>query len=191
MSCTLQRLTSHVSVGRPAEYFHTLALVPATLTKLTLKNHQRGFRLPGNGDLTSLARLTQLKELSINSFLNSPLPQLPALTYFVGHFYSDLQLQALSNVSATLKYLQVHAHELDFRRPISLARFSRLHTLKVSVDCIRNLCPEVLPPTLQYIEVQSDVAIDENLVFPVGKAVVYKAKRRSNESYVIKWTCPV
>ena len=188
MSCTWQGLTFHVSACRPAEYYPALALLPATLTKLTLFGGQEppGLKLLGT-DVAPLARLTQLKELKINPFLTSPLPQLPALTYFVGCFHSDLELQALSNVSATIKYLHVYAPELDLRQPIRLTCFSRLHTLRLSVECILGFHPEMLPPTLRYIEVKCDSHLDENLVFPVGNIVICPAKARNQ----IKWTCPL
>ena len=155
-----------------------LALVPASITKLLL----RGYEL-FEKDLAPLARLTQLKVLGTDSCLTSPLPQLPALTKFVGRFISDFQ--ALSGVSATLEHLTVlSADDLDFKQPVSLTHFTRLHTLVLSADSIRNFCPEVLPPNLRCMKLQVELIHDAGLAFPVGTTVFGP----DNE---MKWTCPV
>ena len=119
-----------------------VALVPVNLRRLFVG----GFRFEGN-DLAPLARLTQLKVLGIEC-RTSPLPELPALTEYVGRFTADFQ--ALSNVSATLEHLTVlSANAFDFRQPMLLTRFSRLQTLVLSGLSIREFCPEVLPPSIR------------------------------------------
>ena len=174
LSCLLQGLTFHLSACRPEEYFHELALVPATLKKLTLG----GFERAGNS-LAPLARLTQLKKLDMQVGLTSPLPLLPALTEFIGQISG---FQALFNVSATLEYaLLTSYHELDFRQ---LACFTRLQTLELSIeDSAKNFCPEVFPPSLRCIVLECDPIIGESLVFPVGNVVIGHGNH-------IEWTCP-
>ncbi len=166
-------ITFQISACRPQEYLYELALVPAKLKKLTLSGGESA-----GVHLAPLATLTQLKELLIQHYLTSPLPQLPALTKFVGKIS---QFRVLSNVSATLEGLHVTSYdELDFRQ---LACFTRLQTLALSVDSVKNFCPKVLPPTLRYIYLECDPITEEshNLVFPVGNTVIGCENQ-------IKWT---
>ena len=161
-------------------------LVPVNLRSLTCGT--RGT------DLALLSRLTQLKELICgdpDDPLTQPLPQLPALRKFRG-FTADLQL--LSSVSSRLETLELMGceEEYDFRQPITLAHFTRLHTLFAEFGRVRNFHPDVLPSTLRSItwvhleSLQGDdpPGLDQSLVLPAGGQV---ALDMDSEFITITW----
>ena len=91
---------------------------------------------------------------------------------------SDISLQALSSVTATLELLDLVVPYIDFGLPYTLAHCTRLQTLHVDAESIRNFKPEVLPLTLREIrsgftEGHAMTTLDETLVpnFPVGGTV--------------------
>ena len=141
-------------------------------------------------DLAQLTRLTQLKALHLQNWnpLTQPLPHLPSLLSLQGR---TEDLQPLSPVALTLQELRVEAPHFDFRPPNTLAHFTRLHTLSVTADTIRNFNPKVLPLSVGSITVtccvpgHSDDA--DQLAFPAGGHTVTEELEDIGE-FVISWT---
>ena len=178
---TLVRVTQYVVACRVSclDFPATVLLMPADIRCVDLQFDapmpQPGRQCP---DLAPLSRLTQLEELHLATQLeelylafptDQPLPQLPALHILR---VQTADPQALFSVTATLEWLMLVAPDIDFEQPYTLAYFACFKGLDVDAQTIRNLKPEVLPPSLHDITLaytEWHAMPDENLapVFPV------------------------
>ena len=161
-----------------------VSLLPVNLKHLSCDTPEKACP-----DLAQLSRLTQLKQLKLQESLRpltQPLPQLPALQYL--QVWTDLQ--TVSSVASTLQELNLYARDINFRQPVTLALFTRLHTLSLAARTIRNFTPEVLPPnlccvTIIYKDHEPFLDADQVLTFPAGGHTV---KSMDYGQHVVTWT---
>ena len=133
-------------------------------------------------DLAPLTRLTQLVELDLGGILDSeelpqPLPRLPALLYL--RVWTE-SLQMVSSVAMTLQELDLYADNMDFRPLNTLACFTRLQTLSLVAETIRNFNPEELPPSLGSMTItcegRNHSVVADQLTLPAGGHTVKSKK---------------
>ena len=191
---TLWRFTQQVAACRVSGHDlpAIVILMPADIKAISLSfvsSLQKPCKCP---DLAPLTGLAQLKDLRLAAPLDQPMPQLPALQ---SKWVVASDLQALSSVTVTLERLILVAPHIDFGQPYNLAHFTRLKTLSVDAQTIRNFKPEVLPPTLHsivlgYNERQNTLDKSLALVLPVGGTMHREVAEEhlQHPRYKLRWT---